>query len=390
MAQYKNLNIKNLELCLCGSGKTFKSCCKGKIYSNKSIYEEDVLKNPNRINHMLQQRMKSTDFKVCLHPDKGSCKLPIKNAHTLQNNGVLSIISEDDHVMVTNLFNKIRKGFVTDRLSKNDATTFYGFCEYHDSVIFKEIETTPYNGQIKQNFLYAYRTCAQEYHKKIREVKSIQECFKDNPSLAFMDMFVENYRNITASYSDIKEYIDIFNNSFINNKFDILESYVFKFKEKYNFAVTTCFNPVYDLDGKQINNIYSKDKERLKGVFLSAFPTNDSFYMVLSCLKEDYPILMSYFNKITLLDEGKLKIFLNNVLPTFSENIVLSPRLWDKWTNFSRKEYERIVIGEIGEFDKLISGELPYGSIDEFVLGMQVKNGMNDMLAIQKYNLFLI
>ncbi len=76
------------------------------------------------------------------------------------------------------------------------------------------------------------------------------------------------------------------------------------------------------------------------------------------------------------------------MLPTFSENIVLSPRLWNSWTNFSKREFEKIVVGEIGEFDKLLSGEFPYNSLEEFIAGMQVKNGMNDMMTIQKYNLF--
>lgn len=46
--------INNSAPCFCGSGKAFKSCCKGKIHSNKSLYGEDVLNNPNRINHIIQ------------------------------------------------------------------------------------------------------------------------------------------------------------------------------------------------------------------------------------------------------------------------------------------------------------------------------------------------
>lgn len=383
----KTLKINNSEPCLCGSGKAFKHCCKSKINYNKSIAEE-ILNNPNRINHMLFQKLKSTDFKICFHPDKAKCKLPIKNAHTLQNNGVLSIIAEDDHVMVTNIFNKIREGFLTDRLSKNDATTFYGFCEYHDSVIFKEIETVQYDKQIKQNFLYAYRACAQEFHKKTRQIEAMQLSFKDNPAVVFMPGFVESYRNIMMSYSDVNEYMDIFNSAFTNNNFDILENYVFEFKERYDFAVTTTFNPACDLDGIEINDIYSTDKERLKGVFISIFPTQNSFYMILSCLKDDYDVLEKYFNQIKELDEERLKIVLNNLLPTYSENIVLSPRLWAKWTNFSKKEYEKVVAGDIGEFDKLISGGAPFDSFEEFIQGMLVKNGINDMMNIQNYDLF--
>lgn len=80
--------IKNRE-CFCGSGKKFKSCCMSKINSQKKIVSDEVLSNPNRLNQLLFERLKSTDYKTCFYPEKEKCKKPIKNAHTLQNNGIL-------------------------------------------------------------------------------------------------------------------------------------------------------------------------------------------------------------------------------------------------------------------------------------------------------------
>lgn len=88
------------------------------------------------------------------------------------------------------------------------------------------------------------------------------------------------------------------------------------------------------------------------------------------------------------MNDENLKRFLNNLLPTYSENIVLSPRLWNKWTPFSRREYEKVVCGQIEDFDKLISGEVPFDSIDDMVNGLLVKDGLNNMNQKAKYNLF--
>lgn len=88
----KHIKINNSEPCLCGSGQKFKDCCKTKIFKTTYGYSEDILSNPHRINAILQERLDKTDFKICMYPDKSCCKLPIKNAHTLQNNGVLSTI----------------------------------------------------------------------------------------------------------------------------------------------------------------------------------------------------------------------------------------------------------------------------------------------------------
>ncbi|SHN00572.1 hypothetical protein SAMN02746066_04338 [Anaerosporobacter mobilis DSM 15930] len=385
----KIMLIGNTEECYCGSSKTFKSCCKGKAISSKAQpLGEDILSNPNRINHMLQQMLKATDFKICMHPDKEKCKMPIKNAHSLQNNGVLSLIAEKDHVMANDLLNKVRDGYSTKRVSKNDATTFYGFCEYHDSVVFQEIELKPYENNVKQNCLFAYRACAQEYHKKQREIKAIQNCFKDNPSLFLEDEFVMSYKLRKLALDDVNQTMDIFNNGINNDNYDIMENYVYEFDNQYDFAVTTTFCPAEDLIGKQLNDIYSTNPERLKAVFITVIPVVGKTYFIISCLKEDYSNLKSYFEQIENLNEDELKVFLNNVIPEYSENIVLSPRLWGEWTNFSKKEYEKMVTGEIGDFGEMLKGGLPYDSFDDFMRGMDIRNGKINVMQKPKYDLF--
>lgn len=379
--------IKNRQ-CFCGSGKKFKSCCMSKINSKKKLVADDFLNNPNRINHILFEKLKATDYMICFYPEKEKCKKPIKNAHTLQNNGILSLISENGHVRIHDLLNKVRQGTSTKEVSKNDATTFYGFCEYHDSVVFKEIELLPYTASIKQNFLHAYRTCAQEYHKKNRMLKVIQNCFKEKPSIINIPSFIESYENMELSFKDVGKYMNIFNESFKDNNFDILESYVYKFDERYDFAVTTMFNPTFGINGELLNDIYSKDEERLKSIFISVLPTQTNSFLIISYLKEDCEHFKEYLKQIKELTDEELKIFLNNLLPTYSENIVLSPRLWNKWTPFSRKEYEKTINGEIGNFDKLLSLEEPFDSLDDFIEGVMIKNGINDMMKRTKYDLF--
>ena len=53
-----------------------------------------------------------------------------------------------------------------EKIGISSASTFFGFCNHHDTVIFSEIENKDYIGNHEQNFLYAYRACALEYVKK--------------------------------------------------------------------------------------------------------------------------------------------------------------------------------------------------------------------------------
>lgn len=58
------------------------------------------------------------------------------------------------------------------------ASTFTGFCNYHDTVIFSEIENKDYEESEYQNFLYAFRSCIREYVKKKESVCHINNLLK--------------------------------------------------------------------------------------------------------------------------------------------------------------------------------------------------------------------
>ena len=386
----KNIKINNSEPCLCGSGKKFKDCCKKNMFTSSTPYSQDILNNPQRINAILQKKLDDTDFKICIYPDKSKCKLPIKNAHALQNNGVLSLISDSDHVMVTDLLNKVRNGSIIKRISKNIATTFYGFCEYHDTFLFQDIELKEYQNEVKQNFLYAYRMVAQEYHKKERVITSLQNCIKENPSILQSPFFVENYRMMDLARNDVKTMINIFNEAYINNTFDILHNYVYKFNKQYQFAVTTMYVPASTLNGEQLIDIYSKEKDRLPSVFLSVIPNNNCTYFIMSCLNTDYLKIKSYFDEIASLDETMLMRFLNWTLPTYSENIVLNPQLWNSWNSQAKKQYESIISGIGGDFEKLLNQEIPFETLDDIQAAINTQLGIIDMQTDPNFNLFLL
>ena len=386
----KNIKINNSEPCLCGSGKKFKDCCKKNMFTSSTPYSQDILNNPQRINAILQKKLDDTDFKICIYPDKSKCKLPIKNAHALQNNGVLSLISDSDHVMVTDLLNKVRNGSIIKRISKNRATTFYGFCEYHDTFLFQDIELKEYQNEVKQNFLYAYRMVAQEYHKKERVITSLQNCIKENPSILQSPFFVENYRMMDLARNDVKTMINIFNEAYINNTFDILHNYVYKFNKQYQFAVTTMYVPASTLNGEQLIDIYSKEKDRLPSVFLSVIPNNNCTYFIMSCLNTDYLTIKSYFDEIASLDETMLMRFLNWTLPTYSENIVLNPQLWNSWNSQAKKQYESIISGIGGDFEKLLNQEIPFETLDDIQAAINTQLGIIDMQTDPNFNLFLL
>lgn len=116
----------------------------------------------NRLFHELYKKCR---FKECIFPEKSACsKKPIK-AHSIQKSKILSHIADEGMV----ISGDIQKTLFTGKFELvgiNSASTFFGFCDHHDTTIFAKIENNDYKGSQEQNFLHAYRACALEYVKK--------------------------------------------------------------------------------------------------------------------------------------------------------------------------------------------------------------------------------
>lgn len=66
-------------------------------------------------------------------------------------------------------------------------------------------------------------------------------------------------------------------------------------------------------------------------VFLTIFPEENKSYIIMSYLEKDENAYGNLAKQLKYKDINLIKYFITLVLPLYSENIVLSPRLWEKW-----------------------------------------------------------
>jgi len=95
------------------------------------------------------------------------CELKTISSHLLQKNGILNRIAYKNHLyeIGINPFNEPTLSF--DKIGINKALTFPGFCNHHDTEIFKEIETETIDFEnYRTNLLFSYRILANELRKK--------------------------------------------------------------------------------------------------------------------------------------------------------------------------------------------------------------------------------
>lgn len=74
-------------------------------------------------------------------------------------------------------------------------------------------------------------------------------------------------------------------------------------------------------------------------LFITIFPEETRSFVIVSCLKSDYKIYKKFFYQLQTINLNKLKYYFDIIFPLYSENIVLSPRLWHAWNEEQQFAY---------------------------------------------------
>lgn len=355
------MKIKRNDPCPCGSGKKYKKCCMEKE-------DDENLKKLDRLKGNMHKNISQSKIKQCIHPNSKECNGQIINAHSIQNNKILNKLSENGHVFMLkpDIKNCIMDVSAKSE-SRNKATTFTGFCKYHDDVVFKEIEKKNFLKEERQIFLFSYRAFALEYHKKMESTKMIKNIFSKAPKSSINSGLLDIIAGHDLALQDNNKIKEIFDKSILNEEFDILESIVYELDYEIEFSTTTMFALEYDLEGNLLNDIASKEDERMKNIFLNIFPEDGKSYVILSWLKEDRETYKGFKQQIQSLKKEDRILFLNNLIVNNTENIAISPRMWNRW-------------------DENIQNELKQQFMLDFTIFRDFAN--NNLLKKTKFNLF--
>ncbi len=314
--------------CPCGSGNKYKNCC----YDKMSNF------NDLKLGVKVKKSFEESRIKKCYFLDDGKCSEKIIKAHSIQNNRILKKISEDGRVISIGLdhknFNVKNQGINMLSKGRKITSVFDGFCSYHDETIFHYIENKNYDyGDKKQEFLFAFRAFIYELYKKENNIVWFNNLFNNNIIIE-EDFLLREKKAVNYG----KYYLEIFKRGINKEKYDEINSFSFVLDREYMLAVSSAFSPDFNLNSFEINN-FSFDTGRVKILFLSIFPQENKTHIIFSWLKEDEEIFKSFRKISDYKKKERIKI-LNNIIVTYIENFVISPKLWN---NFSSQEQENFM-----------------------------------------------
>lgn len=334
---FNKFKISKKEECPCGSKKKFGECCYLKE-SRKFHNEKEALS-------IISKNARKSRINICLCNE---CKSKAIGAHALQENGVLSKLAVNKYVLMQNkkentTMLEIEKGikepfyFLSEVLIK-DATVQTCFCKKHDDKIFEDIEKSnrifsPTN--LKQLFLFAYRTFSFEYYTEIISNKFYRNMFKDVPQLMKNPILVTNYKESLKKKKEMDYYKNFFDDIIINEKYSELSTVAIEFPYTIKFANYMCIAPDFDLMGNNIN-VFDKKSKMMRRVFITSFPKDEKSYILISVFKKDFNVYEKYLKSFEQVSQEVIKYYFNFIIPLISENLILSPELWNEWDDIGK------------------------------------------------------
>lgn len=332
---FKKFKITDNELCPCNSGKLYKDCCK--------VKPPKLFHNNNEALHFTGQLMKKSKSKFCLYEGCTQKGKNIIKAHALQENRILTKLAVNGKVKMQDftqdpIICEITPGkpepfyFLTD-VSIGTATTATCFCKTHDDALFAKIEKAQYDLQTlddEQLFLFAYKTFSFELYTEIVAQKFNRLMFSNVPQTAKNPLVICQYRTQSEKLQDLQYYKDFFDSSIKKRDFSGLETIVLEIPFQIQFSNYMAISPPFDLRGNKLKAMDKKSK-RLKFLFFTSIPVDNKSYILISALKEDMKYFSQYFEQIRNLPLPLFQYYINVLIPLYSQNLILSPRLWNSW-----------------------------------------------------------
>lgn len=311
------------ELCPCGSGKKYKKCC---------LRKTDEQKLAEAILDSKYDAKKNKHIKQCLHPKKDECSDEIIMAHAIQKNGVLRKVSDKGRVITLDGISNLM--FQDSQVKgRKNATVFTGFCSYHDKVLFQDIEDRAFEATTKQVFLLTYRTMAWHYHKKQEEARHNQLFIQNMDKRGYQKPKTDESNLLSIGLelglhdNEVKK--EEFDRALLSENYESVHFRIWEIPYEVNIAVSMQYEPSFDVNGNKIGDYESP--ECLRSIFLNIFPEDGKSYCIWSWLATDDGVFSAFADQFMALEVTDRENYLNNKLPMWTDSIVISPTLWDKW-----------------------------------------------------------
>lgn len=269
-----------------------------------------------------------------------NCNNKSITSHLLQKNGILNHIATDNHLYQFGIDPYKPNLFNFEKIGVNKAFTFPGFCNKHDTSIFKEIETEEIDfSQYRTNLLFSYRILANELRKK--------EILIDRFTSILNDFALNLYYDYRY-FHDLKERIKGHRQALKDGEYYLKHFYSDINNNTKNFTFLTielpyvefCASGVFTYETTaEINNIpdWLWDKP-LTDIYFNLLPVQGKSIAIFGCLTEMKDKCWNYISEFDIPEKNSSLKKIGDLLLTRVENWLCSESVYTHL-----KQYESII-----------------------------------------------
>jgi hypothetical protein len=285
---------------------------------------------------------KNATLKECLlRGSFNDCSDDIINAHSLQRMGALARIeykvgsNVGVYTLTETQLNTVTGEIELKLIGKKDASTFFGFCGYHDSELFKPIEQNPDLidlGSPEHCFLFSFRAFAISYHRKKEVINLFSK--RDEP----IRTWIRNY----YGFSDIKSYLElskiglqdlnrykgILFKALKNRQYGSLDYLIRELDYTVPVAMSMMTTPPFLFSGLPINTNPDPDYQ-YSDILTTVIPLGSRSLIILAAFPND-PYGKEFLTELEDMSDIEFQKALTWHILTTSENCFFSPKWFDK------------------------------------------------------------
>lgn len=308
--------------CWCDSGLLYKSCHKNRHHQ----------KAPNR-NEIIKAFKKADKSIGCLYQGEKKCKNKAISSHTLQRKNVLDKISVDSHVYSFELDYFGKERIVPKYNGINNASVFPGFCNKHDSILFKKIEDDNFILNNESAFLLAYRSLCREYFHKVRGIeilsfaKNLDKGKNLEEQIAFQFSLQKHREMSLSGLRDFEYYKKKYDLMLLEKKYISVKYLAIEIEELPILLLAGTASVELDFQANHIQKWYESEKP-LENYNLTIIPYKKGGLVIFTWLDQDKSCekLISSLLKINKLEIGNAII---RLAFEYFDNVHLSPLWWE-------------------------------------------------------------
>lgn len=321
--------------------------------------------------HELNDVMKKRGHKkFCSCPSdlKHQCSGKIINAHTVSKSSSLKKISVNGHVYGFKVdllkLDKSDGMLEPELIGINQASTFTGFCSFHDRELFSSFENHPFSVDKKQIFLIGYRSVSREYYAKIYQLEGIEELANidkgvDIYSQIMVQSFVKEYRqDVNFGVSDLTVYKKMYDHKLLNKQYESICYYILEIDKILPIQCSGSMSPEKNFQKQTLQDF--KSPKNLDAICFSIVAEDEKSYVIFSWLPEHGATCEKFIDCfLKLPDEKKINAIFAFTFSTF-ENTYMNPAWFDALPQ-SKKSYITEMIYPFFSLSNVLNFDVDFG-----------------------------